>query len=89
MDENKLRQRKMRRYVYLLAGAYIVYQAVSMVLDVKRGVVMDNPALILGGAAVLAAAGLALAGVQIWALRRERKEEAETEEKEATEKEDA
>ncbi len=81
MDENKLRQRKMRRYVYLLAGAYIVYQAVSMVLDVKRGVVMDNPALILGGAAVLAAAGLA--------LRRERKEEAETEEKEATEKEDA
>ncbi len=89
MDENKLRQRKMRRYVYLLAGAYIVYQAVSMVLDVKRGVVMDNPALILGGAAVLAAAGLALAGVQIWALRREGKEEAETEEKEATEKEDA
>ena len=52
MDENKLRQRKMRRYVYLLAGAYIVYQAVSMVLDVKRGVVMDNPALILGGDAV-------------------------------------
>ena len=89
MDENKLRQRKMRRYVYLLAGAYIVYQAVSMVLDVKRGVVMDIPALILGGAAVLAAAGLALAGVQIWALRRERKGEAETEEKEATEKEDA
>ena len=89
MDENKLRQRKMRRYVYLLAGAYIVYQAVSMVLDVKRGVVMDNPALILGGAAVLAAAGLALASVQIGALRRERKEEAETEEKEATEKEDA
>ena len=71
------------------SGAYIVYQAVSMVLDVKRGVVMDNPALILGGAAVLAAAGLALASVQIWALRRERKEEAETEEKEATEKEDA
>ena len=79
MDENKIKQRKMRRYVYLLAGAYIVYQAVSMVLDVKRGVAMDNPALILGAAAVMAAAGLALIAFQVCALRREQKEEAERE----------
>ncbi len=85
MEEEKRKQRTMRRYVYILAGAYIIYQAVSMGMDLRDGVVSDHPMLIAGAAVVLAAAGLAIMIWQVKKVLAEQKgeqREAETEEAE-------
>ncbi len=72
----------MRRYVYILAGAYIIYQAVSMGMDLRDGVVSDHPMLIAGAAVVLAAAGLA---IMIWQVKKVLAEQREAETEEAEE----
>ncbi len=85
MEEEKRKQRKMRRYVYILAGAYITYQAVSMGMDLHGGVAADQPALIVGAAVALAAAGLAIMIWQVKKLLAEQKEEQKETETESQE----
>jgi len=60
MDEDKARQRKLRRIVYMMAGAYILYQAYSMITEWKSGAVIDRPALLAGAIAVFIVAGLGI-----------------------------
>lgn len=47
MDEDKRKQRKTRRYVYMIAGAYIIWQGISIGIDMKNNVAADRPEMIV------------------------------------------
>ena len=75
MDENKKRQRKLRRIVYMMAGAYILYQAYSMGIEVKNGAVVDNVPLLAGAMVLFIGAGLAIIIYNGLKLKKEWQEE--------------
>ena len=76
MDEDKRKQRKTRRYVYMIAGAYISWQGISIGIDMKNNVAADRPEMIAISAVLLILTGLALIVWQLRKLKKEQKEEA-------------
>ena len=73
MDEDKRKQRKTRRYVYMIAGAYIIWQGISIGIDMKNNVAADRPEMIAISAVLLILTGLALIVWQLRKLKKERK----------------
>lgn len=75
MNDDKRRQKQLRRVVYMMAGAYILYQAYSMGMEVKNGAVVDNVPLLVGAILLFIVAGLALIIYNGLKLKKESREE--------------
>ena len=67
MNDDKRKQRKMRRF--------ILYQAYSMGMELKRGAIVDNLWLLIGAVAIFIVAGASLIVYNGLKLKKEWQEE--------------